>query len=428
MTDNWRSRIVKRGTIRAGDIVPHPHNPRKHPAAQAKALSAAVGDLGQLKPVVININNGYLVDGELRSKAALRAGEEVELEAVWVDLTEEEHNRALAVLDYITGMATYDSANMNALLTDVGDATDEMLRVLDSVGEAYDAFAPAPVEREADAPADSAAELQEEWGVQLGDRFVLTNASGTRHVLVCGDATDSDVVQHLLQGAAPELMVTDPPYGVNYDPKWRRHFRGQRSYREGSVQNDDRADWREAYAHFPGSVAYVWHSGLYTHVVMDGLESVGLLPTYQIIWNKAAQVFGRGHYHWKHEPCAVAVRKGQSHLWAGSRTQNTVWDIFNDNARSHMTGTHAHNETIDDLRTYHGTQKPLECMQRPIRNHEVTGVYDPFLGSGTTMAAAELLNQERLQQVSVYGIDNEPKWCATILDRLQRLGCTIEKE
>jgi DNA modification methylase len=169
-------------------------------------------------------------------------------------------------------------------------------------------------------------------------------------------------------------MVTDPPYGVAYDPAWRNATGAAKTRRTGKVLNDDRADWRAAWALFPGDVAYVWHGGLHAGTVADSLTAEGFDIRSQIIWSKERLVLSRGHYHWQHEPCWYAVR-GTGH-WSGDRKQSTLWTIPNRD---------------QDAATVHGTQKPVECMRRPMLNNSSPGqaVYEPFLGSGTTLIAAE---------------------------------------
>ena len=145
--------------------------------------------------------------------------------------------------------------------------------------------------------------------------------------IVCGDATEPAAVARLLGDVRPHLMVTDPPYGVSYDPAWRNATGGAKSKRIGKVLNDDRADWREAWALFPGEVAYVWHGALHAGAVADSLTASGFEIRSQIIWAKERLVMSRGHYHWQHEPCWYAVR-GKGH-WSGDRKQTTLWRIPN---------------------------------------------------------------------------------------------------
>lgn len=187
----------------------------------------------------------------------------------------------------------------------------------------------------------------------------------------------------MLAGAKPHLMVTDPPYGVEYDATWRGKagHAAKGKNRTGIVANDDRADWREAWALFPGEVAYIWHGGLMAGVVADSLTACDFELRSQIIWNKTVMAMGRGDYHWKHEPCWYAV-KGTGH-WAGDRKQTTVWDFA---SPLHIMGG------SKEEKTPHPTQKPIECMKRPIENNSKPGdhVYEPFSGSGTTLIACEM--------------------------------------
>ena len=117
-------------------------------------------------------------------------------------------------------------------------------------------------------------------------------------------------------------MVTDPPYGVEYDAGWRAQrgvLKAGNGAAFGKVLNDDRSDWREAWALFPGDVAYVWHAGLHAQSVAESLESNSLNIRAQIIWNKSSMLLGRGDYHWKHEPCWYAVRKNKKGHYVGGR-------------------------------------------------------------------------------------------------------------
>ena len=132
-----------------------------------------------------------------------------------------------------------------------------------------------------------------------GDLWVL----GTHRVL-CGDSTDPETVERLLDGAEPDLMVTDPPYGVGYDSSWR--YKAGISTKDGAFgksANDDQNDWEAAYALFLGQIAYVWMSSLALPVAARGLDACGFVRRSLIIWDKGHIVIGRGHYHWRHETC-----------------------------------------------------------------------------------------------------------------------------
>lgn len=153
-------------------------------------------------------------------------------------------------------------------------------------------------------------------------------------------------------------------------------------------------------------VAYVWHAGRHAAELVSNLHSAEYEIRSQIIWNKPAFAISRGHYHWKHEPCWYAFKKGKTAKYVGGHSQSTVWDISN-------------RLTDEEGKTNHGTQKPIECMARPIRNHgeESDHVYDPFLGSGTTMLAAEQLNRR------CFGMEISPKYVSVILQRMKDAGC-----
>ena len=197
-------------------------------------------------------------------------------------------------------------------------------------------------------------------------------------------------------------MVTDPPYGVNYDASWRNDVVDKQTGRRktaratGLVSNDHRADWREAWALFAGDVAYVWHSSLHGPEVLASLEAVGFEPRATIVWDKLRLLLSRGNYHWRHEPAWYVVRKGKTAHWQGARDQETVWPIEHRKSESG-----------------HTTQKPVECMRRPVINNSAAGdhVYDPFLGSGTTLIACEMEARKCL------GLELEPKYVDVIVRR-----------
>jgi DNA modification methylase len=211
------------------------------------------------------------------------------------------------------------------------------------------------------------------------------------------------VVTAALAGSAPHLMVTDPPYGVDYKPSWRNEVIRENGSKVaaraiGTVLNDDRADWREAWMLFPGDVAYVWHSALHAGTVATSLEAAGFVIRSQIIWDKTRLVISRGDYHWRHEPAWYVVRKGKTGHWGGDRKQTTIWEI-----------PHAKSETG------HGTEKPVECMKRPIENNSSPGqaIYDPFCGSGTTIIAAEITGRV------CHGIELSPAYVDVAIKRWQ---------
>jgi DNA modification methylase len=241
-----------------------------------------------------------------------------------------------------------------------------------------------------------------------------------KHRLVCGDCTQADVVAQLLGTVKPHLMVTDPPYGIQLDSEWRDRAglngcgpaetsymkRRTEGHTNTSISSDTRADWSAAFELVPDlQVAYVWHASLFTREVLDGLLRIDFLYPQQIIWNKGRTVLTRTHYWYQHEPCWYVRKKNAP--WFGQAGDNsTIWD--SPSPKFIMGGSKE--EKCD-----HPTQKPIELMRRPILNHLKRGavVYDPFLGSGTTLIAAELTGRV------CYGMEIDPKYVDVICERWQ---------
>ncbi len=219
------------------------------------------------------------------------------------------------------------------------------------------------------------------------------------HKVICGDATDKAVHYELLGKEQPQLMVTDPPYGVSLDANWRASL-SIREHRD-VIAGDDRPDWTVVWEIFKGSVAYIWHASLQSHIVAESLIRAGYEIRSQIIWSKNRFAISRGNYHWQHEPCFYAVRKGGATDWTGSRKESTIWNI----------------DILQAMELAHPNQKPVECMRRPILNNSSPGqlVFDPFAGTGTTLVAAELTG--RIARC----IELDPNYCQLMIDRYNQL-------
>jgi DNA modification methylase len=419
----WAASAVEARAV--ASLLPYAGNARTHSAEQVAQIAASILEFGFVAPVLVD-ERGEIIAGHGRLLAAQSLGLETVPTIVRAGLTEAQ-KAALRLADNgIALNAGWDEALLAAELAKLQEAgevdlaftgfaaeeIDRLLAGLDALATepgnpavatpavASGAVASdAPVQEEAEDPADAKPDPPRQAVTRPGDLWLLGE-----HRLLCGDATSAADVARLLNGTRPHLMVTDPPYGVNYDPAWRNEACVFARRRTGKVANDDRADWREAWALFPGDVAYVWHAGVHARTVIESLEAAGFVVRSQIIWAKSRFVLGRGDYHWQHEPCFYAVRKGATGHWQGARDQTTLWQIA-------MVGSE------DDAETVHGTQKPLECMRRPILNNSAPGeaVYDPFLGSGTTLIAAELTRR------ICFGIDIDPRYCDLVVERWQRL-------
>jgi DNA modification methylase len=231
------------------------------------------------------------------------------------------------------------------------------------------------------------------------------------HRMLVGDATDPAAVARLLGGAAPRLLVTDPPYGVKLDPRWRNgvyNALGESaapymlSHQNTDISGDTIVDWSPAFELVPSiEVAYVWHAGVHAAAVAAGLARLGLAIRSQIIWVKEHLVISRGDYHWQHEPCWYAVREGRTAGWEGKHDLSTTWEL----ACPKMIIGGSREEKLD-----HPAQKPLEAMARPIRHHR-GDVYEPFVGSGTTLLAAERAGRR------CYAMEVEPRYAQMAKER-----------
>lgn len=348
-----------------GGLIPYARNSRTHSDAQVAQIAASIKEFGFTNPVLID-GEGGIIAGHGRVMGARQLGMET-IPCLRLGHLTDAQKRAYIIADNKLALnAGWDDEMLALEFKDLGeigfdldltgfggDEIDELLAELDATPEG-------------ETDADAVPEVQAAAISQPGDVWMLG-----KHRIMCGSSTVATDVEKLLGGGLPHLMVTDPPYGVEYDPTRT----SDNPLKAGKVLNDDRADWREAWALFPGDVAYVWHASMFTHTVLESLEACGFERRAMIIWGKDRFTLGRGHYHWQHEPAWYVVKKGATGHWQGDRSQATLWNI----------------KAREDAGHGHGTQKPIECMKRPIENNSRAGdsVYEPFSGSGATLIAAE---------------------------------------
>jgi DNA modification methylase len=377
-------------------IRPYEKNARKIPQTAIDKVALSLKTYGWQQPIVVDAN-GTTIVGHVRRLAALQIGWTEAPVHVADKLTPAQirayrlmDNRSHQEADWDIDILKVELGELKGLDLDLGQTGFDS-RELDALL------------CQDDGRADEAPPLPEVAVSRPGDLWLLGG-----HRLLCGDATDAEAVSRVCGAAKPFLMVSDPPYGINYDPTWRVAVDGGGRHALGKVANDDRVDWSPAWNLFPGDVAYVWHAGIYAGEVAASLFAAAFQIRGQIIWRKQHFVMSRGAYHWQHEPCWYAVRKGKPAQWRGDRTQTTVWDVPNLNP---------HGGNKQEQQTGHSTQKPVELMRRPILNHTEPGahVYDPFLGSGTTLIACELTERQCIS------IDIDPKYCDVAVQRWQNL-------
>ncbi len=428
------------------DLKPGPYNEalRAITDEQLAALERSMDAFGFLEAIVWNERTGQIVHGHQKHKILLRRGV-AETDVIAIEVSPMREKTINAAMNKLGG--EFNPAGLAELLEEIGPEDraltgfdeDEYEKLLDQAGQVQE-----PEQGRTD-PDALPEEDEIEPRTRPGDLWRLGD-----HRLYCGDATNPADISFALDSGKPAMMMTDPPYGVELDHAWRNDVvEGCNTKRGGPIQGDTRADWGEVYPLVGAPILYVWHASHFGNKVQNGLEEAGYEVRQQIIWLKPSFVFGRGHYHWQHEPCMFAVhrahapqeppddvpheatddeiqrwadrhdlhyheahqpcwyavKKGNTAEWKGDRRQTTVWE----ETSPLVTGG------TDDAATLHPTQKPVGVYERPIRNHTRKGdlIFDAFMGSGTALIAATRLGRR------CFGVEIDPRFCDMAVTRWQ---------
>jgi DNA modification methylase len=395
-------------------LIFYARNPRKNDAAVDR-MCGSIREFGFKIPVLAR-SDGEVVDGHLRLKAARKLGI-TEVPVILCDEWSPEQVKAFRLMvNRSVSWAAWDEELLAIELQDLS-AADFNLDLTGFDAQEIDAL----LAIEEDRDADTVPPLPENPVSRAGDLWVC----GTKnpHRILCGDSTNADAVARLLGDRKPRLMITDPPYGIELDSEWRDRaglngcgpaepsYMKHRTagHTETTISGDTKADWSDAFALVPSlEAAYVWHASKFTREVLDGLLRIGFLHHQQIIWDKGRTVLTRTHYWFQHEPCWYVRKKNAP--WFGKAGENsTIW--VSPSPKFIMGGS-------DEEKYDHPTQKPVDLMRRPILNHTKRGelVYEPFLGSGTTLAAAEMTDRV------CYGLELDPKYVDVVVQRWQTLS------
>lgn len=398
----WPADAVERRPV--AELVPYARNARTHSEAQIGQLAASIREWGWTTPVLVD-EAGSIIAGHGRVLAAGRIGLGDVPVMVARGWSEAQKNAYRLADNKLTENGGWDEAllrlevqDLQALGFDVpllGFSAQEVARLTDSNPGLTDP--------------DEAPPLPAEPVTQAGDVWELG-----RHRLVCGDATKAEDVAKALDGVQPHLMVTDPPYGVQLDPECRdraglnrmgKAGAGSREYMDGG-KSDTEARWDAVWKLSPAHVFYVWCAGSRLVDVHNALTDAGFEIRQQLIWRKSVLTRTRSHYWWSHEHCLYGVREGHTAHWGGKPGQSTVWEIA---SPKHIMGG-SQEENLP-----HPAQKPVECMKRPIENNSSPGqaVYDPFVGSGTTIIAAEMTAR------ACHALEINPGYCDVTVERWQ---------
>jgi hypothetical protein len=302
-----------------GKVIPYARNGRKIPERAVDKVATSIQEFGWRVPIVVD-TDGVIICGHTRLLAAKKLGLQQVPVHVADNLTPAQV-KAYRLMDNRSHQETdWDLELLGPELEELRDLDfDLSLTGFDS--REIDDFLADP---DADDRANLVPDLPDNAVTGPGELWLCGP-----HRVLCADSTDENAVSRLCRPTRPNIMATDPPYGVSYDPSWRVEHDGGGRHALGKVANDDQVDWTSALRLFSGDVAYVWHAGVHAAEVATSLHAIGFQIRAQIIWSKQHFVFGRGNYHWGHEPCWYAVRKGKKSNWRGDRTQSTVWEVKN---------------------------------------------------------------------------------------------------
>lgn len=390
----WRNRIVGHGEADPEQLLANPLNWRIHPKAQQDALAGVLDEVGWVQSVTVNQRTGFVVDGHLRVALALRR-EEKAVPVVYVDLSPEEEAEVLATLDPIGALAVADAAKLDELLQDVQSGSAAVQAMIAELAEKAGCEYGQAEESDAEPQLDRAAELQAVWQVESGDLWQIGE-----HRLLCGDSTNAADVERVMGGEKADCVLTDPPYGQN----------------QPGVPGDDPAD-------LPRLITAAVDRLPCTDAVVVAFQSPRTFP----VWLDAIRAAG-----YKFERMLWLYKQAQEKTfpWRGwlllsdailiSAIGKAQWqDIHPYSHDCYMVqqikevidggGKHNHGPM------WHGSIKPLAVVSDLMQRTSPMGgiVYDPFLGSGTTLVACQNLGRKGR------GIEIEPKYCAVTLQRMQ---------
>lgn len=366
------------------DLKPYENNPRKNDDA-VKYVAESIKEFGFKVPIVIDKDN-VIVAGHTRYKAAKKLGM-TEIPCIIADDLTDEQIKAFRLADNkVAEKAEWDFDLLNTELDDIIDLDMELFGFEDALQD--DAEEAVEDEFEVELPAEPKSKLGDIY--QLGDNR-----------LMCGDSTVLEDVEKLMGGVQADMLLTDPPYNVNYEGKTKDKLK----IKNDKMDNDNcRQFLIDAFSNAdmvmkPGAVFYIWHADSEGYNFRGACFDVGWTVRQCLIWNKNSMVMGRQDYQWKHEPCLYGWKEGAGHLWASDRKQTTVIN-FDKPTRNDM----------------HPTMKPIPLFDYQIKNNTKGGdvVLDLFGGSGTTIMACEQNGRRG------YSMEYDPRYVDVIVDRWEK--------
>ena len=412
------------------DLIPAPYNPRQSTAKQEKHLRESLEKFGMVEPIIFNKQTGYIVGGHFRVRELKKLGIK-EIECVIVDLNEDDEKELNIRLNANTGSWDWDT------LANDWDVVD-----LEAWGLEIPQFENEAEELEASEDDYDVPEGGIETDIVIGDLFEIGE-----HRLLCGDSTNPSDIAFLFEGKLADMVMTDPPYNVDYASKNKMLNYSDKGARiQDDIENDkmdDNSFYQFLYDFYTalgkftkqGGAWYVWHTDNERINFTKAFQDAGMYFSQCLIWVKNNLVLGRLDYQKKHETCLYGWKEGAGHYFTNQRTNTTViedkldikkltkdemkkmlTEMLSDKTKS--TIIHCDKPHQSDL---HPTMKPILLLAPLIENSSRVGeiVADPFLGSGSTMVAAHQLKRR------CFGMELEPKYCAVIIDRMKKLDSTL---
>jgi site-specific DNA-methyltransferase (adenine-specific) len=400
----------------------NPNNPRIIKDDKFAKLVKSINEFPQmlnLRPIVVN-DDMVVLGGNMRLKACKEAGLK-EIPIIKASELTEQQQKEFIVKDNV-GYGEWDWDDL-ANNWDVDELTEWGLDIPGFVNEET---IPEVEEDDFDVPEGGI-----ETDIVPGDLFEIG-----QHKLLCGSSTETDTWERLFQKELCDMVMTDPPYNVNYEGGTGLKIMNDQMTNDSFYQF--LYDFYTALGSYtkPGGAWYVWHADSEGANFRQAFKDSGLLLKQCLIWVKNALVMGRQDYHWKHEPCLYGWKEGAAHYFTDDRTKTTVIEDIADyrklskkelldlvkemtSDKQKTTIIHCDKPSKNDV---HPTMKPIKLLAPLIENSSKIGelVADGFLGSGSTMVAAHQLKRR------CYGTELDPKYCQVIVDRMINLDPTLE--
>ncbi len=378
------------------DLIPADYNPRKDlkPGdAEYEKLKRSIEQFGYVEPVIWNKTTGFVVGGHQRLKVLLDMGI-TEVECVVVEMDAEKEKALNIALNKISG--EWDKDKLALLIADLQGADFDVSLTGFEPAEIDSLFKDAQQDKVKDDDFDVGAELKAPVITKAGDVWTLG-----RHRLVCGDSTKPETFDLLMGDRKANLVITDPPYNVNYEGG------------AGKIKNDNMADdafyqfLLAAFQNIEAAMAddasiYVFHADTEGLNFRRAFADAGFRLSGTCIWKKQSLVLGRSPYQWQHEPILFGWKKTGKHQWYTGRKESTIWEFD----KPKKNGDHP-------------TMKPIPLLAYPIMNSSMSNtlVLDPFGGSGSTLIACEQTDR------SCYTIELDEKFCDVIVKRyIEQVG------